>query len=220
MIKRGFKFLFTDRVELMIILFSIIPLFFNSYMYPDFVYLLLFSYFAVDFIRRYRLGEYHKSKAALFTDILGLISFIEVFHILILCRLFRVIKLLYKVKGVWFIIKIYKKHIEALKNLIYVSLGFMLLSSLILYNIEPQTFDYNYLNAFYWSGITLTTVGYGDIYPVTMLGKFIGMFISFIGIGIIALPTGFIASEFMSEMNKERNKHEHHSKHNKYKERK
>ncbi len=215
MFKQILKFCYHERIEIPMIIFSIIPLFFYNHTYSTGIYTALFIYFAIDFIRRYRLGEYHRSKSLLITDILGLMSFIGIFQLLVLFRLARVIKLLLKVKGVRFMIKIYKNHISTIRSLILISLSFMLLSSLILFNIEPETFEYNYLNALYWSGITLTTVGYGDIYPVTMLGKFIGMIISFVGIGIIALPTGFIAGEFMNELNMERNKRrskEHHRK--------
>ncbi len=215
MFKQILKFLYHERVEIPMIVISIIPLFFYNHTYSQSIYNALFIYFSIDFIRRLYLGEYHRSKSLLITDILGLISFIGIFQLLVLFRLARVIKLLLKVKGVRFMIKIYKNHISTIRSLILVSLSFMLLSSLILFNVEPETFDYNYLNALYWSGITLTTVGYGDVYPVTMIGKFIGMAISFIGIGIIALPTGFIAGEFMNELNIEREKRrlkKHHRK--------
>ncbi|MDO5576496.1 MAG: potassium channel family protein, partial [Fibrobacter sp.] len=52
----------------------------------------------------------------------------------------------------------------------------------------------------WWAVATLTTVGYGDIYPVTVLGKFLSGIIAILGIGIVALPTGIISSGFMSEM--------------------
>ena len=49
----------------------------------------------------------------------------------------------------------------------------------------------------WWGVITLTTVGYGDVYPISNAGKVIGAFISLLGIGMVALPTGIISSGFM-----------------------
>lgn len=202
MIKRVLRIMYNEQIEIIILMLSIFPLFFTNYSYETNIYLYLFLYFFGDFIRRIHSGEYKENnKAYLVTDLLGLISFVEVYHILILFRLFRVVKLLLKVKGIRFILKIYVDNFEIIKSLILVAFGYMLLSSLILYNVEPQTFGNNFLNAFYWSGITLTTVGYGDVYPVTMIGKFIGLISSFVGIGIIALPTGFIAGEFLNYIN-------------------
>ena len=76
---------------------------------------------------------------------------------------------------------------------------FLLLSSAVMYEVEreaqPNAFP-NIPSAMWWGVVTLTTVGYGDIYPVTPLGKFIGAIISLLGIGLFALPAGIIASGF------------------------
>ena len=56
----------------------------------------------------------------------------------------------------------------------------------------------------WWAVITLTTVGYGDIYPITILGKTIAGFIALLGLGLIALPTGILASGFMEEVTRRR----------------
>ncbi len=76
----------------------------------------------------------------------------------------------------------------------------LLISSVLMYYVEakaqPDAFP-NILASLWWGIITLTTVGYGDVYPVTVLGKFIGGIISFLGIGIVALPTGILSSGFM-----------------------
>ena len=56
----------------------------------------------------------------------------------------------------------------------------------------------------WWGIITLTTVGYGDVYPVTALGKILGAFIAILGIGVFALPAGIIATGFESELSKQR----------------
>ena len=77
---------------------------------------------------------------------------------------------------------------------------YIVISALIIINIEPDSFN-NYFDAVYWATVSLTTVGYGDIYPVTSLGKVITMISSFFGIAIIALPSGIITAGFMESIN-------------------
>lgn len=71
----------------------------------------------------------------------------------------------------------------------------------MIFNIEPQSFR-NFFDAIYWATVSLTTVGYGDIYPVTDAGRIITMISSFIGIAIVALPAGIITAGYMNEINK------------------
>lgn len=64
-------------------------------------------------------------------------------------------------------------------------------------NAQPQAFE-NIGDGFWWPIVAFTTVGYGDIYPVTPLGRLLSSIISLIGIAMIAIPTGIISSAFMS----------------------
>ena len=63
-------------------------------------------------------------------------------------------------------------------------------------------FQKQVFNAMWWSVATLTTVGYGDIYPITTGGKIFSTFIVFIGLGLVAVPTGLIASSLTQALNK------------------
>ena len=56
----------------------------------------------------------------------------------------------------------------------------------------------------WWSVATLTTVGYGDVYPITGMGKILSAIIALIGIGFVALPTGIISSAFIEKVQKEK----------------
>ena len=72
-------------------------------------------------------------------------------------------------------------------------------SSLVIFNVEPDSF-HTFFDAIYWATISLTTVGYGDIYPITTLGRMITMVSSFMGIAIVALPAGIITAGYMKEI--------------------
>ena len=75
-------------------------------------------------------------------------------------------------------------------------------SSLLMYNVEnkvqPESFE-NAFSGLWWSVSTILTIGYGDIYPVTILGKILGVIISFLGVFAVALPTGIISAGFVEQ---------------------
>ena len=76
---------------------------------------------------------------------------------------------------------------------------------MFMFNVEqinPATEDYlfdNFFEAVYWATCTLTTVGYGDIYPVSEWGRLVSMVSALVGIAIIALPSGIITAGYMEE---------------------
>lgn len=63
----------------------------------------------------------------------------------------------------------------------------------------------NFFEAIYWATVSLTTVGYGDIYPITSIGRVITMISSFFGIAIVALPAGIITAGYMTELEEKSN---------------
>ena len=81
--------------------------------------------------------------------------------------------------------------------------GYILVSALIIFNVEPESFA-TFFDAVYWATVSLTTVGYGDIYPVTTAGRVIAMLSSLFGIAIVALPAGIITAGYMNELNKKK----------------
>ena len=68
-----------------------------------------------------------------------------------------------------------------------------------MFNVEPETYN-NFFDAIYWATVSLTTVGYGDIYAVSVIGKVITMISSLFGIAIVALPAGIITAGYMEEI--------------------
>ena len=87
------------------------------------------------------------------------------------------------------------------------AVAYVLISALIIFNVEPDSFG-NYFDAIYWATVSLTTMGYGDIYPVTAAGRVVTMISSIMGIAIVAMPAGIITSGFMDELNKQKKESE------------
>jgi voltage-gated potassium channel len=126
-----------------------------------------------------------------------------------LFRMFRLLKLSRYVKSLRIIKNVFKDKKEELLITLFSVLILLIFSSSLMYFVEreAQPDIFSSIPAAMWWGIaTLTTIGYGDIYPVTALGKFLGSFIAILGIGIFALPAGILASGFASEIHKKENK--------------
>ena len=88
---------------------------------------------------------------------------------------------------------------------------YIFITALIMFNgeedINPETGEYlfnNFFDAFYWASCTLTTVGYGDLYPISTTGRVISIISSMVGIAIIALPSGIITAGYMEELRAKR----------------
>ncbi|NNC95162.1 MAG: ion transporter [Chitinophagales bacterium] len=124
-----------------------------------------------------------------------------------LVRLLRILKLSRYMKSMQLIGRVLKDTAADLAITVLVCVILIVIASTLMFNLErdaqPEQFK-NIGNAFWWAIATLTTVGYGDIYPVTGWGKLVSGIIAVLGIGLIALPTGIISSSFMEEMRKER----------------
>ena len=91
---------------------------------------------------------------------------------------------------------------QQLISSVFIILVFMVGASLCMYSLEHDAQPDVFKNAFsgiWWATSTLLTVGYGDIYPITFLGKVLGIFISFLGVGMVAIPTGIISAGFVDQ---------------------
>ena len=126
-----------------------------------------------------------------------------------LIRLFRVLKMarynnaLATLKNV-----ILKKREELIVTVFTVFIFLILLSSavyLVENPVQPEAFP-DIPTAMWWGVVTMTTVGYGDIYPVTVWGRIFASIVSVLGVGLFALPAGFLASGFSEEMRKGKKK--------------
>lgn len=126
-------------------------------------------------------------------------------------RVFRVIRIfkLFKINTNYDAFNVIVDVINEKKNQILSSfcliLILMIASSLCMYSLEHEAQPENFKNAFsgiWWSVSTVLTVGYGDIYPVTTMGKVMAIVISFLGVGIVAIPTGIISAGFVEQYTK------------------
>ena len=120
-------------------------------------------------------------------------------------RAFRIFKAVRYSKSIRTIINVFKKQKDSLLIVCGMAFAYVLVSALIVFNVEPDSFN-NYFDAVYWATVSLTTMGYGDIYPVTTAGRIVTMVSSFMGIAIVALPAGIITSGMMDEINSSKNK--------------
>ena len=114
-------------------------------------------------------------------------------------RVFRAFKLLRYSKNATIIFNVFKKQKVALSYVLILAVGYIVISALIVFNVEPESFG-SFFDAIYWATVSLTTMGYGDIYPVTTVGRIVTMVSSLFGIAIIALPAGIITAGYMDEI--------------------
>ena len=128
-------------------------------------------------------------------------------------RLFRVMRIfkLFRIGAYSDSLGIIKKVLydkrQQLISAMFIIFTLMIAASLCMYSAEheaqPQVFK-NALSGIWWAGSTLLTVGYGDIYPVTPVGQLLGTVIAFLGVGVVAIPTGIISAGFIEEFGEEK----------------
>lgn len=214
-----------DTIMVITIIFSLLPLAFKqSNAFFNLVDKITVGIFIVDYLLRWITAEYKYGNKSILSylkypfslmaiiDLLSILpSLITVNNSLKLLRVFRMIRAT-KVLRIFKMIR-YSKSIDILVNVITSSkeslvtvcvfaMGYILISALIIFNVEPDTFT-NFFDAIYWATVSLTTVGYGDIYPVTTIGRIITMISSVFGVAVVALPAGIITAGYMNEIQKE-----------------
>lgn len=127
---------------------------------------------------------------------------LKLFRLLRTLRVFRVFKAFRYSKNVAIILDVFKKQKEALTVVGVLAVGYIFVTALIIFNVEPDTFP-TFFDAIYWATISLTTVGYGDIYAVSNVGKVLTMVSSLLGIAIVALPAGIVTAGYMEAVSKQ-----------------
>ncbi len=131
----------------------------------------------------------------------GAVAF-RMFRVARIFRLFR-INAYYDAFNVIAEVMIEKK--DQILSSVWMILILMIASSLCMYSLENEAQPDKFRDAFsgiWWAVSTLLTVGYGDIYPVTLAGRIVGIFIAFLGVGMVAIPTGIISAGFVEQYTK------------------
>lgn len=126
---------------------------------------------------------------------------LKLFRLLRTFRVFRAFKMLRYSKSVTIISNVIKTQRAPLLAVCTLAIAYVMISALVIFNVEPDTFE-TFFDAIYWATVSLTTMGYGDIYPVTVAGRLVTMLSSFVGIAIVALPAGIITAGYMDEISK------------------
>ena len=182
------------------------------------------AFFAIDYLLRLVTAkqlypESSESKALLryvisFSGIIDLLSFLPYYLPVFFpggvaaFRMIRVVRImrLFRINAYYDSLNVISEVIIAkrqqLLSSVFIIAVMMLASSLCMYSIEheaqPEVFE-NALSGIWWSTSTLLTVGYGDIYPITPAGKILGILIAFLGVGMVAIPTGIISAGFVEQ---------------------
>ncbi len=134
-------------------------------------------------------------------------------RLLRILRLFKFIRYSSKIQVLG---RVIRKEKEVLFTVLGIAIFYVFLTALIMFNAEPHinpntgavTFE-SFFDALYWATVTLTTVGYGDMIPVTDIGRFVSMLSSLFGVAVIALPSGVITASYLEELKSERANKQH-----------
>ena len=132
-------------------------------------------------------------------------SGIVAFRMLRVVRILRLFRINRYYDAVHVITDVLKQKKNQILSAVFIILMLVLASSILMYNLEHEAQPDQFRNAFsgiWWAVSTLLTVGYGDIYPVTAAGRFVGIVLAFLGVGIVAIPTGIISAGFVEQYTK------------------
>lgn len=208
-----------DAVMIVVIVMSLVPLAFKE-MTPALRTLDLTAavIFIIDYILRWMTADYkfNDSSAVSFVkypftvmaiiDLLSILPSISMlnsgFKVLRVVRMMRAMRVVRILKAFRYstslriVEKALSKSKDSLIAVAGLAIGYMLISALVIFNVEPDTFS-TFYDAVYWSAISLTTVGYGDICPATEIGRLITMVSSILGIAVVALPSGIITASLL-----------------------
>jgi voltage-gated potassium channel len=221
-----------DKFIYLLIIANVLAMILESHvslreLYGDFFYLfeaVSIYIFSLEYLYRIRLAYLDKKIKGVFKYVLstyGLIDLISILpfflsqfvtidgrflRILRLFRLTRIFKLGRDSNSLKLFIKALNGVRNELKFTLFLSTLTILFSASAIYYLEHETQPEKFSSiteSIWWATVSLATVGYGDVYPVTAGGKIFASIISLIGIGIVAIPTGIISASFVQEINEE-----------------
>lgn len=182
------------------------------------------AFFAVDYVLRLLTakclypdqteGKALKKYIFSFSGLVDLLSFLPyylpvffpsgtvAFRMIRIVRILRLFRINAYSDSISVITEVLSKKRQQLISSVFIILILMIASSLCMYSLEHEAQPEVFTNAFsgiWWAASSLLTVGYGDIYPITFMGKLFGIFITFLGVGMVAIPTGIISAGFVDQ---------------------
>ena len=194
------------------------------YTYFDIFEAISLFVFAVEYIVRFSLSFIRKKPYEYIFSVMGIIDFVSIFPIFIpyvskldlrwvkmlrLFQVFRIFKLYRYYEHLRTIVDVFKSKKEDLIATFFSIMLVLVFCSCVTYffekDVQPLVFN-NLFSALYWGVSTLTTLAYGDIYPITAGGKLMAAILAFLGIGLVALPAGILSSGFIEINEKKREK--------------
>ena len=215
-----------DVMMLIAIIVSIIPLMFVDprplFRYIEIVTVVLFI---IDYILRWMTADFRLGKRGVsfliypftFWGIIDLLSILpglsvlsqgfKIFRVTRLLKVLRLFKVFRYSEKIQVLGRVIRKEKAVLLSVLGIAVFYVFLTALIMFNAEPHvnpetgatTFG-DFFDALYWATVTLTTVGYGDLTPVTNIGRFVSMLSSLFGVAVIALPSGVITASYLEEL--------------------
>lgn len=224
-----------DWVMLIAIFVAIIPLMYRDhnklFLFFD---IIPCGLFIIDYLLRWITADYRMPKRGVwafiiypftFIAIIDLLSILPTFNfvkdafkvtrVVRLMKIIRVVKVIRYFEPLRIVVAVIKKQRVILGTVLGLAVFYVFVTALIMFNAEEQinleTGDYlfhSFFDAFYWAACTLTTVGYGDIFPISSTGRVISIISAIVGIAIIALPSGIITAGYMEEVKDRREKEE------------
>lgn len=164
-------------------------------------------------IKSYKAYVYYAFSPMAIIDLLSVVPIIcfftprtlTFFGLFRIFRVFRLLKLIRYSKTMRTIENVLRKVKSQLLAVLVMTLIYITGSAMIIFQIEPDIFD-TFFDALYWATISITTIGYGDISPVTDLGRLITMISALVGVAVIALPSGIITAAYMDEIKRKKSK--------------
>jgi len=213
-----------DVFMIVIIFLSILPLAFKQQI-PAFVVFeqIAFVIFSIDYLLRLATADLKFKETGIrpflrypfsFMAIIDLMSILpsillvsSVFRLLRVMRLLRAMRVLrlFKVfrysSTLRILSEVLRESRKPLLTVLSLAVGYILMSALVMFTVESESFS-SFFEAIYWATMSLTTVGYGDICPVSVTGRIVTMISSLMGIAIIALPSSIITAGYIRELNR------------------
>ena len=134
-----------------------------------------------------------------FAPVSGGLRLLKIVRLLRTFRVLRAAKMMRYSRSIVLIVDVIREQKAPLIAVGSLAVAYILVSALVIFNVEPDSFQ-NFFDAVYWATVSLTTVGYGDIYPISTAGRVITMISSVLGIAIVALPSGIITAGYLEKI--------------------